>query len=61
MWRIAIAIAIVALCVVLSGCAAMSDRYATSQQRHSCGNVWDICPGDNAAVDKIRSVLEGRN
>jgi len=51
----------IAIAIALSGCASMEARYAESEARHPCGNVWDICPGDNKAVDKIKHVLEGKN
>lgn len=45
----------------LSGCSTMANQYATSQIRHPCGNIWDVCPGDSVVIDRIRFVLDGRN
>lgn len=46
---------------VLSGCATISERYSSQHERHPCGNVLDICPGDSAALDRIHSILNGQN
>lgn len=51
----------IALVLSLSGCAGMAKQYAERDARHPCRNIWDVCPGDNAVIDRIRFVLEGRN
>lgn len=52
---------VIAAIILMSGCAQLSERAATSHSRHPCGNVWDICRGDNAVLDKIRDITEGVN
>ncbi|ABL96823.1 spanin [Burkholderia phage BcepF1] len=44
---------------ILSGCATIADRASDAPIRHPCGNVWDVCPGDSAFLDRINAVLQG--
>lgn len=52
---------VIVLLVLLSGCAELSERHASSSARHPCGNIWDICRGDSQVLDKIRDITEGVN
>ncbi|QRE00400.1 hypothetical protein [Burkholderia phage BCSR52] len=45
----------------LYGCVTLSDRVSEAPVRHPCGNVWNVCPGDNAFLDWLSAVLGGRN
>lgn len=55
-WAIAAGVA-----VLLSGCSTLSERAATSTIRHPCGNVWDVCEGDNPWLLVVDNVLTGKN
>lgn len=63
--RLALAVHVVLMVIAAiivvscSGCAAATDRYNSSHERHPCGNIWNVCPGDNATIDRIGAVLTG--
>ncbi len=55
---------IVVLCVayllmLLTGCVTLADRASSQPERHPCGNIWNVCPGDNEFIDRLSWVLAG--